>query len=262
MDFTSEPRTLQNAWLRCSKPRASLTNICSHCELLACNTYSKGGNTHWRAHTLTDLHAMPGLICLFFYIGGKWQPVGDDGSCCRNCLTAGVPVWSKHCMQFTYYIDLSYVLNLHGYLLQNLYVLLFWGVFQWIGRSSEVEENKKIAVWFMGNGDVSSHHSHHQPSDWLKHFIVVCLCINIRSEVTRQPPNLLSHSAPRRQVKDNNSKQHYRIEPSPGTFSCLKICVRSCRNNGCKCWISNKYTISSTLHYPWWTCWSIAGVIF
>lgn len=70
--------------------------------------------THTGAHTLTDLDAMPGLICLFFYIGGKWQPVGDNGSCCHNCLTAGVPVWWKHYMQFTYYMHLSYALNLQN----------------------------------------------------------------------------------------------------------------------------------------------------
>lgn len=39
------------------KPRALLTNICSHCELLACNTYStRREKTHWHTYTFKCTH--------------------------------------------------------------------------------------------------------------------------------------------------------------------------------------------------------------
>lgn len=60
---------------------------------------------------------MPRLICLFFYIVGKWQPAGDAGSRwpqlldCWSSVWHQTPVWWKHDMHFT---DMQRSLNLPG----------------------------------------------------------------------------------------------------------------------------------------------------
>lgn len=106
--------------------------------------------THTGAHTLTDPNTMPGLICLFFYISGKWQPVGDAGSCCPNCLTAGVTLASDPCfMEALHAIHLLYAsiicikpsLSRPRICASEYYVVLFWGVCTWTEGSSEGEKN-------------------------------------------------------------------------------------------------------------------------
>lgn len=82
------------------KPRALVTNICSHCEPLACNTYCTR-----RKHTLGHVHiahantykpkAIRRLICHFSNISGKWQPVGNKSSCCLFCLTGCAALASR-----------------------------------------------------------------------------------------------------------------------------------------------------------------------
>lgn len=74
------------------KPRALVSNICSHCELLACGTHFTGrAHTHWHTYTFTrkhvqsQRHAETNLS--FSNISGKWQPVGNICSCCLFCLT-------------------------------------------------------------------------------------------------------------------------------------------------------------------------------
>lgn len=66
-----------NARLRCWKPRALLANICSHCELLACNTSStRRKNTVARAHTRSqNRHAGTNLSFLFHWwvSGSQWE---------------------------------------------------------------------------------------------------------------------------------------------------------------------------------------------
>lgn len=82
-----DPKKCPNA---VQKPGALLTNICSHCEPLACDTtlYERETHTHTRprANTYTP-NTMPRLIYHFSNISGKWQPVGNVCSCCLFCLT-------------------------------------------------------------------------------------------------------------------------------------------------------------------------------
>ncbi len=74
------------------KPRVLLTNICSHCELLACDAhFTRRRHTpphiHTHMQTRRRKNAMPRLIYHFSNISGKWQPVGNICSCCLFCLT-------------------------------------------------------------------------------------------------------------------------------------------------------------------------------
>lgn len=66
-----------NARLRCWKPRALLANICSHCELLACNTSStRRKHTVARTHTRSqNHHAGTNLSFLFHWwvSGSQWE---------------------------------------------------------------------------------------------------------------------------------------------------------------------------------------------
>lgn len=66
-----------NAQLRCWKPRALLANICSHCDLLACNTTStRRKHTVARAHTRSqNRHAGTNLSFLFHWrvSGSQWE---------------------------------------------------------------------------------------------------------------------------------------------------------------------------------------------
>lgn len=75
------------------KPRALLTNICSHCEPLACTTtlYRKETHTDTLSHShfthkYVDSNTMPRLIYHVSNISGKWQTAGNICSCCLFCL--------------------------------------------------------------------------------------------------------------------------------------------------------------------------------
>lgn len=72
-----EAKDSVNAQLRCWKPRALLANICSHCELLACNTTStRRKHTVTRAHTRSqNHHAGTNLSFLFHWrvSGSQWE---------------------------------------------------------------------------------------------------------------------------------------------------------------------------------------------
>jgi len=84
------PEDPKNRLTVVQKPKAILTNICSHCEPLACDIaiYREEAQTGRYTHTSKPTaNSKLSLICHFCNISGK--PGGSFGSCClfwlKNC---------------------------------------------------------------------------------------------------------------------------------------------------------------------------------